>query len=685
MPLLNLGQQLWVSPKRPGLDEVRSHGGENDDGSTRSTHEGGAETGGVEEATRATDTGAVGTSRRKDFGDNYVAELANVRQVVLALCLRAINRFKKKHGREPDSSDVGLVSDAYIHEEVSVGVGRNTVVGKELFPHTGIMSDRFYRAIVSLWLQEMCGKHECPLMLASIKEPEMGDFWHVPFGETKKWIEKTKARLPRAWVEEEEWDITEVDDGNEGVGDDLAVGTVCLRVDGCRSVFELDSWTDRDLVVVKENLGGGFYTVVSLDLSKEVAGFRYNKYHLRRFSYKFYRRAMRDLQRIVTEEYSTPDHLSKYLALLQAKHLHDMRAKEAALPSRDRFHVYNDTFMYLKNDDKSFSEIDKKYTDRLESASQGVYDFLHKLHELRGEVEQNRKNATKVTMDEHPWKVLCKHNQQWSRCEQCRWERESKDNQMNENPVHEFDDKSIRKQFTLGTFTFDSMDPTIHEIHERVKDLGETEKEIREREPIDAEPKDKNRCAHMIETDADSSGKGLPKMRQCKRKPGHGSVYCTQHEKQHERLQRFHDRADWMSHEINGTKRKREESNKIFEPFDLAVDHWDSLKRWDDVKEFSLILDSDKKESGRKTPSKRRDSIPWTDEEHRVFLLALAKFGKGDWRTIAHHLGMKSFSRTTAQVASHAREYFDWLESKINRKRIKVEDVKFGPSQACKL
>ncbi|XP_057500746.1 transcription factor SRM1-like isoform X2 [Actinidia eriantha] len=51
----------------------------------------------------------------------------------------------------------------------------------------------------------------------------------------------------------------------------------------------------------------------------------------------------------------------------------------------------------------------------------------------------------------------------------------------------------------------------------------------------------------------------------------------------------------------------------------------------------------------------RRRGIAWTEEEHRLFLLGLEKYGKGDWRSISRNFVV---SRTPTQVASHAQKYF---------------------------
>ncbi|KAM3307960.1 hypothetical protein P3S67_009704 [Capsicum chacoense] len=57
----------------------------------------------------------------------------------------------------------------------------------------------------------------------------------------------------------------------------------------------------------------------------------------------------------------------------------------------------------------------------------------------------------------------------------------------------------------------------------------------------------------------------------------------------------------------------------------------------------------------------RRKGTPWTKEEHRLFLLGLETYGKGDWRSISRNIVI---SRTPSQVASHAQKYFNRLKKK---------------------
>ncbi|KAI5070092.1 hypothetical protein GOP47_0014435 [Adiantum capillus-veneris] len=69
----------------------------------------------------------------------------------------------------------------------------------------------------------------------------------------------------------------------------------------------------------------------------------------------------------------------------------------------------------------------------------------------------------------------------------------------------------------------------------------------------------------------------------------------------------------------------------------------------------------------------RRKGVPWTEEEHKNFLLGLAKFGKGDWRSISRNFVR---TRTPTQVASHAQKYFIRLTSiKKDRRRSSIHDI----------
>ncbi|KAI4376546.1 hypothetical protein MLD38_014295 [Melastoma candidum] len=58
--------------------------------------------------------------------------------------------------------------------------------------------------------------------------------------------------------------------------------------------------------------------------------------------------------------------------------------------------------------------------------------------------------------------------------------------------------------------------------------------------------------------------------------------------------------------------------------------------------------------------------VPWSEDEHKQFLLGLEKLGKGDWRGISKHF---VHTRTPTQVASHAQKYFLRQASLDNKKR----------------
>ncbi|KAG8067413.1 hypothetical protein GUJ93_ZPchr0005g14478 [Zizania palustris] len=62
----------------------------------------------------------------------------------------------------------------------------------------------------------------------------------------------------------------------------------------------------------------------------------------------------------------------------------------------------------------------------------------------------------------------------------------------------------------------------------------------------------------------------------------------------------------------------------------------------------------------------RKKGVPWSEEEHRMFLAGLGKLGRGDWRGISRYFVT---TRTPSQVASHAQKYFLRRNSLTQRRR----------------
>nr|GMD00467.1 transcription factor DIVARICATA-like [Ipomoea batatas] len=91
---------------------------------------------------------------------------------------------------------------------------------------------------------------------------------------------------------------------------------------------------------------------------------------------------------------------------------------------------------------------------------------------------------------------------------------------------------------------------------------------------------------------------------------------------------------------------------------------------------------------GRGCDQERKKGVPWTEEEHRRFLMGLDKYGKGDWRNISRNYVI---SKTPTQVASHAQKYFlRQLSGSKDKRRPSIHDITTfnladpNPSEAAK-
>ncbi|XP_071714414.1 transcription factor DIVARICATA-like [Rutidosis leptorrhynchoides] len=101
---------------------------------------------------------------------------------------------------------------------------------------------------------------------------------------------------------------------------------------------------------------------------------------------------------------------------------------------------------------------------------------------------------------------------------------------------------------------------------------------------------------------------------------------------------------------------------------DLATSPYSALgKRSSTTAAVSVLA------AGRPLEQERKKGVPWTEEEHKLFLLGLKKYGKGDWRNISRNFVV---TRTPTQVASHAQKYFiRQISGGKHKRRASIHDI----------
>ncbi|KVI09607.1 transcription factor SRM1-like [Cynara cardunculus var. scolymus] len=99
----------------------------------------------------------------------------------------------------------------------------------------------------------------------------------------------------------------------------------------------------------------------------------------------------------------------------------------------------------------------------------------------------------------------------------------------------------------------------------------------------------------------------------------------------------------------------------------------DSFMSWNsELKTSQISFESGKGSKPGEGPE-RKKGTPWTESEHRSFLVGMEKYGRGDWRSISRH---SVITRTPTQVASHAQKYFIRQKTiKKQRKRSSIHDI----------
>lgn len=107
-------------------------------------------------------------------------------------------------------------------------------------------------------------------------------------------------------------------------------------------------------------------------------------------------------------------------------------------------------------------------------------------------------------------------------------------------------------------------------------------------------------------------------------------------------------------HEVEEVQSDMPASEPSIDSSSPSADHPRKRKRDNDDDDSLIEAESKTKRRKKRSRAYGHNKGSWTDDEHRLFLEGLEKFGRSKWREISEYVG----TRSRIQVASHSQKYF---------------------------
>ncbi|XP_074382061.1 transcription factor SRM1-like [Apium graveolens] len=107
---------------------------------------------------------------------------------------------------------------------------------------------------------------------------------------------------------------------------------------------------------------------------------------------------------------------------------------------------------------------------------------------------------------------------------------------------------------------------------------------------------------------------------------------------------------------------------------------------FEDILEEDIVMQEETRKIEMKDKARsvtrrpRKKGIPWTEEEHDLFLKGLQQEGKGEWKTISRNYLP---TKTPTQIASHAQKFEKRMHNKTppEKRRRSINDIRFCSDQ----